>query len=162
MDHLTPESAEPPKKSIWPIFVGTFVIFIFFALLVQWLLASNDPAAFDEVALRAEERHEILSMVEEENQALTTGYAWVDQDKGIVRIPLERAMDLTVEDLAKRGAPHPAYPIDPNVPLGSAIKPGGLATAQPTPPPFKLPPSPSIAPNPPVIDPSFSEEVPTP
>ena len=31
MDHLTPESAEPPKKSIWPIFVGTFVIFIFFA-----------------------------------------------------------------------------------------------------------------------------------
>ena len=39
-------------------------------------------------------------MVAQENAALTA-YGWVDRDAGIVRIPIERAMDLLVE----RGLP---------------------------------------------------------
>ena len=44
-------------------------------------------------------------MVAEENAALTT-YGWVDRDAGIVRIPIERAMEL----LAERGLP-PSKPL---------------------------------------------------
>jgi hypothetical protein len=41
-------------------------------------------------------------MQAEENAALTT-YGWVDRDAGIVRMPIERAMEILVE----RGLPPP-------------------------------------------------------
>ena len=134
-----PHSTAPREKSIWPMFAGAFALFALFALAVQWMLASGDPASYDEEAIRAKERYEILARIEEENKALTTGYAWADQAKGLVRLPLDRAMEVTVAKLAAQGEPRPSYPVDPNVPLGSAVKPGGLAAPQPTPPPFGAP-----------------------
>lgn len=129
------------------MFAGAFALFALFALGVQWMVGSGDPASFDEEAIRAKERYDILAKIEEENKNLTTGYGWADQAKGAVRIPLDRAMALTVAKLAAQGEPRPAYPVDPNVPLGSALKPGGLAAPQPTPPPFKAPAaSPTTAP----------------
>ena len=138
MDHA-PHSTAPREKSIWPMFFGAFVLFALFAAFVAWMLRSGDPASFDEEAIRAKERYDILARIREENKALTTGYGWADQAKGTVRVPLERAMELTTAKLAAQGEPRPAYPVDPNVPLGSAVKPGGLAVPQPTPPPFNAP-----------------------
>ena len=134
-----PHSTAPREKSIWPMFVGAFVLFVLFALAVQWMLGSGDKASYDEEAIRAKERYDILAKIQEENKNLIIGYGWADQAKGTVRIPLDRAMELTVAKLAAQGEPRPAYPVDPNVPLGSAVKPGGLAAAQPTPPPFNAP-----------------------
>lgn len=145
MDHA-PHSPEK-SKSIWPMFIGTFVLFVLFAVFVQWMLDSGDRTVFDEDAIRAKQRQEILQKVTEENNNLTAGYGWVDRAKGTVRIPLDRAMELAVAKLAEQGEPRPDYPVDPNVPLGSAMKPGGLAAAQPTPPPFNAPPPP-VAPVP--------------
>jgi hypothetical protein len=158
MDHA-PNSTAPREKSIWPMFAGAFVLFALFALGVQWMLSSGDPASYDEEAIRAKERYDILAKIEEENKALITGYGWADQAQGTVRIPLERAMELTVARLAAQGEPRPAYPVDPNVPLGSAVKPGGLAAAQPTPPPFHAPaaapePAPDQAATPAATDPA--------
>jgi len=144
MDHGTYSTAK--GKSIWPMFIGTFVIFALFALAVQWMLGSTDTDSFDEEATRAKERYDILAKVREENKNLTTSYGWADQAKGTVRIPLDRAMELAVAKLASQGEPRPAYPVDPNVPLGSAVKPGGLAAPQPTPPPFNAPSAPVAVP----------------
>lgn len=47
----------------------------------------------------AKERKAKLADVNAKQNELITSYAWVDQAKGIVRIPVERAMQLTVEDL---------------------------------------------------------------
>jgi hypothetical protein len=134
-----PHSPAPREKSIWPMFAGAFVLFALFALGVVWMLRSGDKASYDEEAIRAKERSDILAKIQEENKALTTGYGWADQAKGTVRIPLDRAMELTVANLAAQGEPRPANPIDLTIPLGSAVKPGGLAAAQPTPPPFNAP-----------------------
>jgi hypothetical protein len=142
-----PNRPAPREKSIWPMFAGAFVLFALFALGVVWMLRSGDPASYDEEAIRAKERYDILAKIEEENKALTTGYGWADQAKGTVRIPLDRAMEMTVANLAAQGEPRPANPVDPTIPLGSAVKPGGLAAAQPTPPPFNAP-----APAAPVIE----------
>jgi cbb3-type cytochrome oxidase subunit 3 len=133
-----PQTTTPaqPAKRTWPIFVGSFALFVLFAGFVQWMLATSDRAAFDEEAIRAQERYEILAKINEENAKLTEGYAWSDPAKKTVQLPLERAMELTVQRLAAQGEPKPVYPIDPSVPLGSAVKPGGLAAPQPTPPPF--------------------------
>jgi hypothetical protein len=145
-----PNRPAPREKSIWPMFAGAFVLFALFALGVAWMLRSGDPASYDEEAIRAKERYDILAKIQEENKSLTTGYGWADQAKGTVRIPLDRAMALTTAALAAQGEPRPAYPVDPNVPLGSAVKPGGLAVPQPTPPPFSA----SAAPQPVVEEPA--------
>ena len=49
-------------------------------------------------------------MLAEERAALTT-YGWVDRNAGVVRVPIERAMDLLVE----RGLP-PSKPMAPSTP----------------------------------------------
>jgi hypothetical protein len=139
MDHAPNNHAK--SKSIWPMFAGAFVIFALFAVVVQFLVNSGDREAFDEEAIRAKERYEILKKIEDENNNQTTGYAWADRAKGTVRIPLDRAMEIAVQKLSVQGEPRPAYAVDPAVPLGSAVKPGGLAAAQPTPPPFNAPPA---------------------
>ena len=140
MDHAPHNTAK--SKSIWPIFAGTFVIFALFAVMVQFLLNSGDREAFDEEAIRSKERYEILKKVTDENNGLTTGYSWADRAKGSVRIPLDRAVQLALAKLSAQGEPRPAGAIDPNVPHASAVKPGGLAAPQPTPPPFNAPPAP--------------------
>jgi hypothetical protein len=132
-------NAAPREKSIWPMFAGTFVLFALFAVFVFSMLRSGDPGSFDEEAIRAKERYDILAKVQEENKGLTIGYGWADQAKSTVRIPTDRAMAMAVAKLSAQGGPRPAYPIDLNVPLGSAVKPGGFAAAQPTPPPFNAP-----------------------
>lgn len=140
MDHRTNQSGAPRReKSIWPMFAGAFIMFGMFALAVQWMLGTGDREAYDEEALRAKSRQEILARVQEENKELTTGYAWVDREKGAVRIPVDRAMELAVSKLSTQGDPRPAYPVEPASVLGAALKPGGLAVAQPTPPPFAAP-----------------------
>ena len=146
-------STAPREKSIWPMFTGSFVLFALFAGFVFWMLRSGDPGSFDEEAIRAKERYDILAKVQEENKDLTTAYGWVDQAKGTVRIPTDRAMAMAVAKLSAQGGPRPAYPIDLNVPLGSAVKPGGFAAAQPTPPPFNAP-TPVAAPETPVAEPA--------
>ena len=122
------------------MFAGAFVIFALFAVVVQFLINSGDRESFDEEAIRSKERYEILKKINEENAGLTTGYAWADRAKGTVRIPLDRAMELAVAKLSAQGDPKPAGAIDPSVPHASAVKPGGLAAPQPTPPPFNAPP----------------------
>jgi len=40
-----------------------------------------------------------LAQIEAQQGAQLTGYAWVDEDNGVARIPIERAMELTVTSL---------------------------------------------------------------
>ncbi len=145
MDPAPSSNAPARTKSIWPMFAAVLVLFVLFAAVVQWMLRVGNREVFDEEAIRSVQRYEILKKVTDQNAALTTGYAWEDRAKGIVRIPLDRAMELAVAKLAAQGAPKPAYPVDPAVSLVSALKPGGLAAPAPTPPPF---PSPAAAPTP--------------
>jgi hypothetical protein len=43
-----------------------------------------------------------LKDTREQEHDLLSSYAWVEKDKGVVRIPIDRAMDI----LAQRGLPH--------------------------------------------------------
>jgi hypothetical protein len=44
---------------------------------------------------------EDMQEMQAENEAILNSYGWVDQEAGIVRIPIEQAMELTLE----RGLP---------------------------------------------------------
>ena len=61
---------------------------------------SEDTQAFPQPRLEESERAQLRQFIEDQDRKLAT-YNWVDKDKGIVQIPIDRAMDLIVE----RGLP---------------------------------------------------------
>jgi hypothetical protein len=63
-------------------------------------VTDKDTEVFPEPRLEKSERTELRDFIESEDRKLAT-YNWIDKDKGIVRIPIDRAMDLVVQ----RGLP---------------------------------------------------------
>ena len=91
---------------------GTFtglIIVLLFAVLVALLVWQRQgiPTVED---VRKQERLKILADLNAENQKILTQYRWIDKSKGIVGIPIDRAMDLVLADL-KANKPHAAGPI---------------------------------------------------
>lgn len=91
---IEPEPSE--KKALYSGlgWAGVFGIFILILLVAYFPNQSVDTYAIDREA-----RMEIKQRVEAEQATLVDGYSWVNQAEGTVRIPVERAMRLTVEEL---------------------------------------------------------------
>jgi hypothetical protein len=60
------------------------------------IVTHEDPQTFPQPRLEENERTELRSFTEDQDRTLAT-YDWVDKDKGIVRIPIARAMELIVQ-----------------------------------------------------------------
>lgn len=75
--------------------VGGFLIFVLI-LVIAYL--PGKPAPLPEGTKTPAERAAILKEMRAKEVA-GNSYGWVDQGKGIVRVPIERAMQLTVDDL---------------------------------------------------------------
>jgi len=76
--------------------VGGFLIFVLI-LVIAYL--PNKAAPLPEGTKTPEERAAILRELRAKEVAGATTYGWLDQPKGVVRIPIERAMQLTIEEL---------------------------------------------------------------
>ena len=89
--------------------LGIVCLFLLFGLIVLAVIGPS-PRTSDYEETRAKKRMEKLKTVHEESQKELTTYAWVDKNKGVARIPIDRAMEVTVADLAQK-KPAPAGPI---------------------------------------------------
>jgi hypothetical protein len=78
------------------------------------------PQAFPEPQVRPDEAQQLRRLLSEQRARLA-GYAWADRDKGLVRIPIDRAMQLLVQ----KGA----HAWDPLLPATPALS-GPSAGAQ--------------------------------
>src|SRR6266581_8936198 len=89
-----------------------FGIVLLFALFGVIVLAVIGPAprgsSYEET--RAKKRVETLKTTRDEATKALTSYGWIDKNKGVARIPIDRAMELTVAELAQK-KPAPAGPI---------------------------------------------------
>ena len=110
--------------------VGVVLLFVLFGAIVVAVIGPG-PRGDTYEQMRAEARTKKLKDARDEESKALTRYAWVDKNKGTVRLPIDRAMELTVADLANK-KPAPAYAIA--VPESSAA-PGGAASASPAPSP---------------------------
>src|ERR1700716_4646395 len=92
-------------------FSAWFGVVLLFALFGIIVLAVIGPAPRGDTyeQKRAKTRAEKLKVVQEEAKSLTS-YGWIDKNKGIARIPIDRAMELSVAELAQK-KPAPAGPI---------------------------------------------------
>jgi hypothetical protein len=88
---------------------GIVLLFALFGVIVLAIIGPW-PRTSDYEETRAKKRLENLKTLREEADKALTMYGWIDKNKGVARVPIERAMELTVTDLAKQ-KPAPAGPI---------------------------------------------------
>ena len=125
-DSLRQIAQSRTSLSTW---VGIVLLFALFGIIV---LAVIGPAprgsTYEET--RAKKRMENLKTVRDEAAKALTTYGWIDKNKGIARIPIDRAMELAVAELAEQ-KPAPAGPIatpEPQPPAAPA-RPGPASPA---------------------------------
>jgi hypothetical protein len=141
----------PAPFSTW---LGIVLLFALFGVIVLAVVGPS-PRGSDYEETRAKKRMEKLKNLREETEKELTTYEWVDKNKGIARIPISRAMELTVAELAQK-KPAPAGPIatpppPPASPASTSAVPAGSpkpAAAQPSPQSSAsaVPPSPAQTP----------------
>ena len=97
------------SRAPFSTWLGIVCLFVLFGLIVLAVIGPS-PRTSDYEETRAKKRMEKLKTLHEETQKDLTTYAWVDKNKGVARIPIDRAMEVTVADLAQK-KPAPAGPI---------------------------------------------------
>jgi len=102
-----PAAARPPI--LFGAWLGVVLLFLFFGIFVFVLVAAT-PHGNNYEQKRAEAREKKLNDARNAATQELNSYAWVDKGKGVARIPINRAMELTVADLAQK-KPAPAGPI---------------------------------------------------
>jgi hypothetical protein len=117
------------SRAPFSTWLGIVCLFVLFGLIVLAVIGPSLRTS-DYEETRAKKRMERLKTLHEENQKELTTYAWVDKNKGVARIPVDRAMELTVADLAQK-KPAPAGPIaTPAAQAAPAAAPPAPATSQ--------------------------------
>lgn len=88
----------PNNSSIGTIaaVVGGFALF---ALIVALAYLPQRSEPVQTGALTPTERYQRLTDMRAKEAKQINAYGWVDQPKGVVQLPIERAMELTVQEL---------------------------------------------------------------
>jgi hypothetical protein len=112
--------SNPPAKPVsWFSVAFVFVGLGLFLLVVKYTyLAHRAPAAHTiapeqlpaDQAWKAtpDTRKAALAELRANEQKRVGSYGWVDQAKGVVQLPIERAMELTVQELNAKQSARPA------------------------------------------------------
>jgi hypothetical protein len=122
--------------------LGVVLLFFMFGFIVLAVIGPSPRGSlFDQK--RAADRSAKLKALRDQDAAALGSYGWIDKAKGSVHIPIERAMELALNDLAQK-KPAAAGPIatPPPAPPPAA---GGIATPPSAPAPPGSP-SPSLTP----------------
>src|ERR1700732_4019338 len=99
--------------------VTILVLLLLFAGFVWFVTYQRESIAAAEPG-RRELRLKNLNDLNTENQKVLTSYHWIDKGKGVVGIPIDRAIELEVADLAAHQPP-PNPPSE--VPSATPAKP---------------------------------------
>ena len=138
----------PAPLSTW---FGVVLLMVLFGAIAVAIIGPA-PRGDTYEQQRAQNREKKLKDLRDEDAKALTGYAWIDKNKGSVRIPIERAMQLAATELANK-KPAPAGPIATPAPESSAAPsaPPAVSSAP------SAPPRPSGTPKPTSVEGPTSE-----
>lgn len=98
MSNTTPK---PTIMDAWKIILGVtgalagvLVIVILLGILIRFTLVHPSIAG----GLSDEDRYALLSKARSEDEKLLTTYGWIDKNKGVVRLPIDVAMQKVIEE----------------------------------------------------------------
>ena len=126
-----PKISFDQPRSTFGAWIGIVLLFAIFGLFV-WVVMGAMPRGDDYEEKRSQARLEKLKTAREEYAKATQGYGWVDKQKGVARIPVERAMEVSLAELAQR-KPAPANPITPAAGQEAGLQVTAPTTAAPAP-----------------------------
>jgi hypothetical protein len=135
------EANHSPKFSASLVTTILVVLLVFAGL--AWFLTYQRESVVTSDRERREQRLKNLADLAVDNQKALVSYRWIDKDKGIVGIPIDRAMELEIADLSAKH-PHPAGSITPPAPSPTPVSSGSPAQ-KPAPSPATSQPSASPA-----------------
>jgi hypothetical protein len=121
------------------------LLFALFGVIVLAIIGPS-PRGSDYEETRAKKRMENLKTSREDADKALNTYAWIDKNKGLVRIPIGRAMELTIAQLAQQ-KPAAAGPIA--TPETQAASPAPAGSPQPSATQPAASPSPAAQSSPP-------------
>lgn len=91
-----------PRASL-PSVLGVFVLFALFVVVVYYVYVPRQTGTFADDGIRtAAQRRQNLAELRAKEAKQLTSYAWVDQQAGAVQLPIERAMELTLQHYRKK------------------------------------------------------------
>ena len=96
---MSDSSRSTPLVTIFILMVG-FALFI--GVIYYLYLPRHTGAYVDDGIHTSLVRRENLAKLREKEAKQAASYAWVDQKTGVVQLPLDRAMELTVEKYAQK------------------------------------------------------------
>jgi len=121
------DDKQKSRTSIPMIVTGLVITLLFVGLAGFLVLQRASIPTVDEQT--AQVRLKNLSELNAENQRILTQYHWVDKSKGVVGIPINRAMDLALAEL-QANKPHAAGPVNPPAAPPPASTPAPSPTNQ--------------------------------
>ena len=89
-------NANPPERNLTATFVGVLGSFLIVAGLVWAMYHYTRPAPVGQA--KADERKKNLTELRAAETDAVNNYGWVDQTKDLVRLPVARAVELTVQE----------------------------------------------------------------
>jgi len=142
-----PESLRHIARSRAPLSTWLGVVFLFalFGVIVLAIIGPS-PRGSDYEETRAKKRMENLKTSRQDADKALNSYAWIDKNKGLVRIPIGRAMEVTIAQLAQQ-KPAAAGPIA--TPETQAASPAPAGSPQPSATQPAASPSPAAQSSPP-------------
>ena len=87
----------PRPVSLVTVF-AIFVLFAAFLFVARHFYLPRQTGAYAGDGIHTQpQREEILKALREKHSAQAVKYGWVDQKTGVVQLPIERSMELTVQ-----------------------------------------------------------------
>ncbi|MCE0523074.1 MAG: hypothetical protein LV480_09205 [Methylacidiphilales bacterium] len=125
---MSDATLQPKIKAGW--YFGVFAAFLIFALIAGYSARmTHEYSDFDDQ--RSAARYETLKKVREDAEKTLTTADWIDQSKGIIRIPIDEAMAHEIDTL--KGQPAQAG-AEINPPTPAPAPSTNAAPAKPAPP----------------------------
>lgn len=88
-----------PNNSSFGTIAAVIGGFALFALIVALAYLPQRPDTVQQGALTPTERYQRLTDMRAKEAKQINSYGWVDQQKGVVQLPIDRAVELTIQEL---------------------------------------------------------------
>ncbi|MDF3057182.1 MAG: hypothetical protein K0R17_1397 [Rariglobus sp.] len=101
---MSDSTQTPSSSGSWVTIAAAIGGFAIFALIVLIAYLPKKPDPLPDGARTPEQRKAALAEMRAKEKAAATTYGWVDQAAGVVRIPIDEAVKLTINDIKESNA----------------------------------------------------------
>jgi hypothetical protein len=95
-------SASAPKGSFTATLLAAVGGFAIFGLILLVAYLPKKVESVGDGVKTPEQRKAALAELHGKEQTAASTYAWVDKEKGVVRLPIDRAVELVIQEHAKK------------------------------------------------------------